>query len=328
VGPPPGTAQVVFNVLADPTVVRSGAAAVLRRCMAEETVLACELVYTSRWGRRAEVRLTAAPLRDAGGRVTGALGIVEEIGERKALERRLRQSQRLESVGQLAAGLAHEINNPIAYVRANLTMLRKEWEALRARAGTAPGAPCDEGEALIDESLEGVERVAGIVRDMRDFSRDADGERVPCDLNAVVESSVRMASTWRRGSTRVEERYGEIPPVHGAEGQLRQVALNLIVNALQAVEPPGRVVVTTFAEDETVVLRVQDDGCGIGEEHLDRLFDPFFTTKPAGEGTGLGLYVSYEIVRSHGGEIRVHGRRPRGATFEVRLPVRGVSGGG
>jgi signal transduction histidine kinase len=207
-------------------------------------------------------------------------------------------------------------------------MLRKEWETLRLRAGPGPGEPCDEGQALIEESLEGVERVAGIVRDMRDFSRGADGERGPCDLNAVVEGSVRMASTSRHGGTRVEERYGEIPPVPGAEGQLRQVALNLIVNALQAVEPGGRVVVTTFAEHAHVVLRVEDDGCGIREEHLERLFDPFFTTKPAGEGTGLGLYVSYEIVRSHGGEIRVHAEPGRGASFEVRLPLRGAAAGG
>lgn len=329
VGSPSAADSMTLNVLDYPPLVRSGAAETFRRCMAEDRVLAAEHRYTSRWGRSVDVRLTAAPLRDGADRVTGALGIVEDVGERRTLERRLRQSQRLESVGQLAAGLAHEINNPIAYVRANLSLLREEWEHLREATAKADAPhPAGEGEALIEESLEGIERVAGIVRDMRDFSRAADEDRSPCDLNAVVESAVRMASTWRRGATRVEEHYADLPPVPGAEGQLRQVVLNLIVNALQAVAEGGRVAVSTRRDGPHAFVRVEDDGCGIEEEHLERLFDPFFTTKPAGEGTGLGLYVSYEIVRSHGGEIRVSGGPGRGTAFEVRLPLRGAAPAG
>jgi len=326
VGMPPARGAAPVNVLDYEPVVRSGAAETLRRCMDGNRVLAAEHRFPTPSGRPVDLRLTAAPLRDAEGRVTGALGIVEDVGERRTLERRLRQSQRLESVGQLAAGLAHEINNPIAYVRANLTLLREEWEHLRQVAAKEDAPkPAGEGETLIDESLEGIARVAGIVRDMRDFSRAADEDRGPCDLNAVVESAVRMASTWRRGATRVEEHYADLPRVPGAEGQLRQVVLNLIVNALQAVDEGGRVAVATECDDGHAVVRVEDDGCGIEEEHLERLFDPFFTTKPAGEGTGLGLYVSYEIVRSHGGEIRVTAGPGRGTAFEVRLPLRAPS---
>lgn len=321
-GSPQRPEEVQCNLLESPALIRAGVADVLRRSMEADSVVASEHRYTSEWDVAVDIRLTAAPLHGSQGELTGALGMVEDIGERKALEGRLRQSQRLESVGQLAAGLAHEINNPLAYVRANLTLLQKEWEGLRQSLPTRNGEePIEEGEALIEESLEGVDRVAGIVRDMRDFSRAADEDRSPCDLDALAESAVRMATTWRRADTRIEEHYGKPPPVPGAAGQLRQVLLNLIVNALQAVGRGGRISLTTGREGEHAVVRIEDDGCGIREEHMERLFDPFFTTKPAGEGTGLGLYVSYEIVRSHGGEIRVESEEGRGATFELRLPL-------
>ncbi len=320
------------NAFTHPPLVRSGAAELLWRCLERGESLTGEHTYTSTWGRRAEVRLTVSPIRDGGGQVIGGLGIVEDVGERRALERRLRQAQKLESVGQLAAGVAHEINNPMAYVRANLSLLRGEWEGLRRDLVGGSSLPpkvtdrLDEGEELIEEALEGVERTIAIVRDMNEFSRAGEGERVPADLNQLVEASVRMAAPHQRGHVRVREAYGPLPTLECAPGPLRQVFLNLIVNALQAVGAQGTVQVETALEGSQAVVRVRDDGPGVPPEIQERLFDPFFTTKEAGEGTGLGLYVSYEIVRLHGGEIRVGPAPGGGATFEVRLPLRATAG--
>jgi signal transduction histidine kinase len=130
-----------------------------------------------------------------------------------------------------------------------------------------------------------------------------------------------VAAPHRQGATRLEESYGDVPAVWASAGQLSQVFVNLLVNALQSAGQVGTVKVETLLEGDCALVRVSDDGGGIAPEHRDRLFDPFFTTKPAGEGTGLGLYVSHEIVRGHGGEIVVNSTPGEGATFEVRLPV-------
>jgi PAS domain S-box-containing protein len=326
VGKPANAPQQQENVLAHPLGIAAGVADTVKRCLLRGEVVTAEHRYTSSWGRTAEVRLLVAPIRGTDGAVTGALGLVEDITERRVLEEGLRRSQKLESVGQLAAGVAHEINNPMAFVRTNLAVLREEWHELRkALAAEDPDAALAERfgecEALIDESLEGIERTIAIARDMREFAHTGSDGRCGLDLNQVLEACVRVASPHRRGATRVEESYGELPPVWGSAGQLRQVFVNLLVNALQSVGQVGNVRVETRLDGRRAVVRVSDDGAGVLPEHRDRLFDPFFTTKPAGEGTGLGLYVSHEIVRGHGGEILLVSSPGSGATFEVRLPL-------
>jgi signal transduction histidine kinase len=214
----------------------------------------------------------------------------------------------------------------MAFVRTNLAVLREEWHALRkglaeANRDASLADRFGECEALIDESLEGIERTIAIARDMREFAHTGSDGRAAIDLNQVLEACVRVAGPHRKGATRIEESYGTLPPVWGSAGQLRQVFVNLLVNALQSVGQVGTVRVETTLDGERAVVRVRDDGTGILPEHRDRLFDPFFTTKPAGEGTGLGLYVSHEIVRGHGGEIIVVSSPGKGATFEVRLPL-------
>jgi len=314
------------NVLTHPLVVKGGIFPAMRRCLDGGKVVTGEQRYTSRWGRTADLRIVLAPLRDPQGVVNGALGLVEDISERRALEEGLRRSQKLESVGQLAAGIAHEINNPMAFVRTNLALLRQEWHALKKQLGGNDREPqlaerFGECEALIDESLEGIERTIAIARDMREFAHTGSDQHAAVDLNQVVEGCVRVAGAHRRGATRMEEQYAAVPPVWGAAGQLRQVFLNLIVNALHVVGDAGNVRVETAVDGAQAVVRVSDDGAGILPEHRDRLFDPFFTTKAAGEGTGLGLYISHQIVRGHGGEITVTSTPGHGATFEVRLPL-------
>jgi PAS domain S-box-containing protein len=325
-GPPPDSTRESDDVLSHPLGIAAGVADTVSRCLGRGKVVVAEHRYTSSWGRTVDVRLLVAPIRSAHGTVTGALGLVEDISERRALEEGLRRSQKLESVGQLAAGIAHEINNPMAFVRTNLAVLREEWNGLRKelRDVDAPetlGERFGECESLIDESLEGVERTIAIARDMREFAHTGSDGRAEVDVNQVLEACVRVAGPHRRGATRIEERYGEVPPVWGSAGQLSQVFVNLLVNALHSVGQVGTVSVETRVEEERAIVRVSDDGGGIAPEHRDRLFDPFFTTKPAGEGTGLGLYVSHEIVRGHGGEIVVEATPGEGASFEVRLPV-------
>lgn len=329
IGSPSAEATKQVNVLTDRSLQETGASDLVRRTLEYGGPESAEFPYESLWGRRVEIRVHVAALRDAEGRITGAQAIVEDMEERRRLEERLRRSQRLEAVGQLAAGLAHEINNPMAYVRSNLGVLRQEWETLRKAVGDAGlaeelcrrVADCEE---LIDESLEGVDRTVAIVRDVKEFSREEGAARTAVDPNGLVEDALRMALPQRGAEIRVDERYGTVPPVLGSAGQLRQVFLNLAVNAFHAVaERPGAgwVRVETRAEPNRVVVALEDDGCGIPEAARARLFDPFFTTKRAGEGTGLGLYISYEIVRMHGGEIGVDSRPGEGTRFEVRLPA-------
>jgi PAS domain S-box-containing protein len=325
-GKPPGAERPDDNVLTHPLGIAAGVAETVRLCLSRGEVVTAEHRYTSSWGRTADVRLIVAPLRGTSGVVTGALGLVEDVSERRTLEEGLRRSQKLESVGQLAAGIAHEINNPMAFVRTNLAVLREEWNALKKgiEGGEAEAAlleRVDECEALIDESLEGIERTIAIARDMREFAHSGSSERQAVELNQLVESCVRFASPHCRGATRIEERYGEVPAVWGNAGQLRQVFVNLLVNALDMVGQVGSVRIETGRDGERAVVRVCDDGPGIPPEHRERLFDPFFTTKPAGEGTGLGLYISHQIVRGHGGEITVESTPGQGARFEVRLPL-------
>ena len=267
----------------------------------------------------------AARLVDVFAHIGRQLG---RVAERTTLQDRLRQSQKMEAVGQLAAGLAHEINNPMSYVRSNLHGLREEWDALRSKlAGTDESGRLDELQALIDESLEGVDRTIAIVKDVREFSHfgGASGaDREAVDLAELVEGALRVASTRARAGVVFARDYGKGPRVPCHANSIRQVLVNLIVNAVQAVGDAGRIRLATGADGATAFARVEDDGPGMSAETRERLFDPFFTTKPVGEGTGLGLYVSYEIVRSHGGEIEVHSEPGVGTSFEVRLPLDGA----
>jgi len=246
--------------------------------------------------------------------------------ERATLEERLRQVQKLEAIAQLAAGLAHEINNPMAYVRTNLNVLRSDWDELRkeleAQGDDGRATRLDECDDLLAESAEGVDRTIAIVRDVRDLAHGANAPSEPVDLDEVVDEALRVASAQAGPGVRFERVRGEMADLQGSPGRLRQVVLNLVVNAVHAVGAQGLVRVATEQRGRQALVRVEDDGPGIDPEVRARLFEPFFTTKPVGQGTGLGLYVSYEIVRAHGGEIRVDSEPGHGSRFEVRLPLK------
>ena len=275
---------------------------------------------------RLPVALSTAPLSDKQGTPIGLVLVLRDLREVANLRSRLLTSARLAAVGELAAGIAHEINNPLAYIGTNLRSLREQWRKLAEaqRSGAQPvdwADLFDEGVETLDESLEGVERAAAIVRDVRAFSHGGSGERERLEPNELLDRALRVAEPQLRHRARVERRYGEVPPVEGARRELEQVFLNLIVNAVQALDKPGTLRVRTAFVDGEVEIAVSDTGRGIAPELLDRIFDPFFTTKPVGEGTGLGLSISHEIVRRHGGRIDVASELGCGTEISVRLPA-------
>ena len=244
---------------------------------------------------------------------------VRDLSERKQLEARLLAADRMVSVGTLAAGVAHEINNPLAYVIANLEMVADERPQVSESVAE-----------LIKAAQEGAERVRLIVRDLKTFSRADERRHGPVDVHHVLEASVSMAGNEIRHRARLVREYGtDVPRIVGNEGRLGQVVLNLLVNASQAI-PEGsveanQITLRTFRKGDRVVIAVRDSGAGIAPEHHGRLFEPFFTTKPVGVGTGLGLYICRQIVESMGGTISVESVPGSGTTFAVELPI-GSSG--
>jgi signal transduction histidine kinase len=285
--------------------------------------LECEIAAR---GERVAVALTSAPLHDRQGDLIGLVLVVRDLREVVSLRSRLLTSARLAAVGELAAGLAHEINNPLAYIGANLRALREHWnglaEAWRAEAPKRDMAEVfDEGSAMLDDSLEGVERSAAIVRDVRVFSRGGADRREPCDPNELLERALRIAAPHLRERVRVERALGDVGAVEAAPRELERVFLNLIVNAAQAIDGNGTIRLRTARREGVVEIAIADDGAGIAPGLVGRIFDPFFTTKPVGEGTGLGLSISHEIVRRHGGSIDVSSELGRGTEFRIRLPA-------
>ncbi len=276
-------------------------------------------------GERLPVGVSTRALSDRQGLLIGVVMVVRDQRELASLRTRLAISGRLAAVGELAAGMAHEINNPLTYVRANLRLLQEHWRELRTDLDPVAARErvemLAEGTELIEESLEGVDRATAIVREVKGFSHAGGGEREAADLNALLDSALRVASAQLGNAIAIERAYAELPPLRCDAQELKQVFLNLLLNAGQAIEDSGRIRITTRTEGKALVACFEDDGCGMEPAVLERIFDPFFTTKSVGEGTGLGLSISYEIVRRHSGEIRVESVPGRGTRFEVCLPA-------
>ena len=264
-----------------------------------------------------------------------------------ATQEKLLQSEKMASIGQLAAGVAHEINNPIGYVHSNLGSLQEYLRSLfslidayeRALRLPDPKAMIAEIDGLrqrldIDfisqdlpqlmaESREGIERVTRIVRDLKDFSRsDRDDAWKLADLHAGLDSTLNIIWNELKYKAALEKSYGTLPRVQCLPSELNQVFMNLLLNAGHAIGERGVITIATGSTDDEVWVEVGDTGQGIPQELLQRIFDPFFTTKPAGKGTGLGLSISYSIVAKHHGRIDVDSRPGEGSRFRVVLPVR------
>jgi signal transduction histidine kinase len=244
-----------------------------------------------------------------------------EMEERTQLEARLAQAQRLEALGRLSAGLAHEVNNPLSFILSNLSHLRS---ALDGDLTQLSEADQQELREVCGESIEGAERIRRIIADIRLFSRLEAQPRVAVDVREVLEQALFDVSNLLGPGVRLVRELQEVPAVSASEHGLRQVFFGLLANAVQALKgrgPDAWVRVSSRLHEEGyVVVEVQDNGVGITPQHLDRVFDPFFTTKQQGSGTGLGLSICYGIVSGLGGDITVESVPERGSTFRVLLP--------
>ena len=261
---------------------------------------------------------------------------------------KLVQSEKLASIGQLAAGVAHEINNPIGFSFSNFgtleryladlfQMLAAYEEAEATLAGTPTGARLkalrdkveldflkEDIPSLMRESKDGITRVRNIVQNLKDFSRvDTSQEWVLADLHHGLDSTLNIVNNEIKYKAEVMKAYGELPDVECLPSELNQVFMNLLVNAAHAIQTErGTIVIRTGTEQEHVWVEIEDDGAGIAKENLGRIFDPFFTTKPVGKGTGLGLSLAYGIVKKHFGQIDVFSQVGVGTRFRITLPVR------
>ncbi|WP_164013893.1 ATP-binding protein [Pyxidicoccus trucidator] len=249
-------------------------------------------------------------------------GVSLDITDRKAMQAQLVVSDRLAAVGTLAAGVAHEINNPLAFVLSNLSFLSGELQGVSREL---PPGRTAEMEEVLREASDGAHRVRQIVRDLRTFSRGDDEAATSVNVQSVLESAITMARGELKMRAQIVREYRDVPLVEGNEGRFGQVFLNLLINAAQAI-PQGKPdqhevrLVLRHAGDR-VIVEVTDTGVGMPPEVRARIFDPFFTTKPVGEGTGLGLSICHGIVTGFGGEISVESEEGRGSTFRVVLPV-------
>lgn len=309
---------------------------------------------TAKWEMTQQLGLQIDHLEDAVEERTRKLSqaneaLHQEIVERKQLETQLVQSEKLASIGQLAAGVAHEINNPIGYIFSNFGTLEDYldnlFQMLSAYEMAAMASPeialnlkklrdqlkieylKEDVPGLMRESLEGISRVRQIVQDLKDFSRvDSVHDWQFANLHQGIDSTLNIVGAEVRFKAEIVKEYGAIPAVECLPSQLNQVVMNLVVNAAHAMGPErGRIVVRTGSEGEEAWFEVEDNGSGIPEDVLPRIFDPFFTTKPVGKGTGLGLSLSYGIVQKHNGRITVDSEVGRGSRFRVSLPVRHVA---
>lgn len=299
--------------------------------------------------------LLVSPIRDADGALGGWVVVRHDKTEQLAMEQQLRQSQKMESVGQLAAGIAHEINTPVQFVSDNLRFLRESFsdlmkplgeirriihdrppgDALERIAAHAADADIDylEGEIprALDQSLEGMQRVADIVRAMKEFSHPST-ERTPADLAKAIASTATVArNEWKYVADIVTDFDTDLPLVPCVLNEFNQVILNMIVNAAHAIADVvgdddarrGTITIQTRRVGDMAEIRISDTGAGMPEEVRARVFDPFFTTKPVGKGTGQGLSLAWDvIVKRHGGTIGVQSTPGHGACFVIRLPLR------
>ena len=269
------------------------------------------------------------------------------------------QSEKMASIGQLAAGVAHEINNPVAFVNSNLNtmtqyqaqladLLKKSMTIITTlrNGGKAEPLPdtlaaavaevedlaeeidleflCEDFPQLIEESLEGAVRIRQIVSDLKDFAHPGEQERVATDINQGLDTTINIVWNEIKYKATLVRDYGDIPRVICYPQQLNQVFMNLLVNAAQALEKDGEIVVKTRHADDHVIVQISDNGCGIPEDIQSKIFDPFFTTKEIGTGTGLGLNMAYNIIKKHNGRIEVDSSVGSGTTFTILLPETGI----
>lgn len=319
-----------------------------------------ETLFARKDGSSFPVEYSSQPIRE-GDRITGQVITFRDISVRRMLEAKLRQAQKMESIGQLAAGIAHEINTPTQYIGDNICFVQEAFKELtpllqaclqirkRALAEDAISPEqlaaicdavrntdleylCEDIPRALAEAMDGVRGVSKIVKSMKEFSHPAAQAKQVVDFNRCVESTVTVCrNEWKYVADMELDLDPQLPPVYCSPGEMNQVLLNLIVNAAHAIGEKlsgvengrGRIKVSTRCRDDWLEIRVSDTGTGIPESIRDRIFDPFFTTKPVGKGTGQGLAITHSIVvEKHGGTIDFETTPGEGTTFIVRIPIR------
>ncbi len=283
----------------------------LRSTLDIGTKQAYEVEILNKAGEARTVLVSVSPLQDNNRRIVGVLGIARDVTDKKRLEEQVLNAEKLASVGKLAAGVAHEINNPLGGILNCLYNLRK---------GTL--SP-ERGKEYLASMEDGLRRVQKIVRQLLDFSQQHEPELSPTEVNPVIERVLALTNYAFEGTgvRLCRELGGEVPALMADRHMLEQVLMNLVLNAVQAIKGEGAVTVRSGKDGSWCTIDVEDTGCGIPSDVLPKIFDPFFTTKGQGEGTGLGLSVSLGIVERHGGQITVKSELGQGTTFTVRLPA-------
>lgn len=264
--------------------------------------------------------------------------VKEQVQTLNAAQRQLYQAEKLASVGQLAAGVAHEINNPIGFITSNLNTARSYVQKLTETFSFINGTKdlehatavlaqqdialmLEDFKALLAESSEGAGRIMRIVADLKGFSHIDRAEEEPTDINQKIIQVCNIVRNTIRGNIVLSTSFQDIPLVSCHPGQLGQVIVNMLLNASQAMASHGHIHVRTELLLGEICIRINDDGCGIPQHVLPRIFDPFFTTKDVGQGTGLGLSVSHDIIQNHGGRIEIQSEVGTGSTFSIYLPL-------
>ncbi|OBS10313.1 sensor histidine kinase [Acidihalobacter prosperus] len=269
----------------------------------------------------------------------------QAYGRLKASQGQLIQSEKMASLGQMVAGLAHEINTPLGYVRNNVELvnaaLNAAGDAIRALnpdASTGDDADTldearryalafeqeyglEDTAGLLEDTLYGVRQISELVSNLKTFSRLDQAKLAAASISECLDSALMIARHLLKDRIEIVKQYDETPLIECSPSQINQVFLNLITNAAQAIDGNGRITLRTYVEESHVVASLQDTGSGMAPELMKRIFDPFFTTKDVGQGTGLGLSISYQIIKQHGGQIRVASKPGKGTRFTIRLPI-------
>ena len=270
----------------------------------------------------------------------------ESLTTLKLMQKRLVQSEKMASLGQLTAGIAHEINNPVNFVIANVKPLHNDLQDIlniineyekainsndlkskfsdveKLKVNLEYSTLLKEIENLLKGIEEGGRRTAEIVKGLRNFSRLDEDEMKLANINEGIESTLLMLKNDFKNRIEIHKEYGDIPDILCFPGKLNQVFMNILSNAGQAIENEGRIDIRTFTNKEKVLISFKDTGCGMDEETINKIFDPFFTTKDVGRGTGLGLSISYGIIKDHNGDIEVKSEINEGTEFIIILPLK------
>ena len=263
--------------------------------------------------------VTATPIEDPNEQ-TRALVFIRDVTEKRLNELQLVQAEKMSSVGMLAAGVAHEINNPLTSVAGYAEALLRRF---RDEAGLVEDCRLKDFKKYLEVIIRESYRCKGIIDSLLSFSRKSEGSVGFVDLNKILNEVLELVRHKARNEKIEiqESMQPDLPMIKGDEAGLRQVFMNLTMNALQAIDGPGMIKIATFDQNGVVTATICDSGCGIPSSLMDQIWDPFFTTKDVGQGLGLGLAVTYNIIKKHGGEIHVESKHGEGSKFTVRLPA-------